>query len=56
MTTPNTDHNGLLRFTTAGSVDDGKSTLIGILTGLFPPSEGEATVCAALGLEQPLTD
>ena len=31
MTTPNTDHNGLLRFTTAGSVDDGKSTLIGRL-------------------------
>ena len=28
-TTP--DHNGLLRFTTAGSVDDGKSTLIGRL-------------------------
>jgi sulfate adenylyltransferase subunit 1 len=26
-----TDHNGLLRFTTAGSVDDGKSTLIGRL-------------------------
>ena len=25
------DHNGLLRFTTAGSVDDGKSTLIGRL-------------------------
>jgi sulfate adenylyltransferase subunit 1 len=31
MTTPNKDHNGLLRFTTAGSVDDGKSTLIGRL-------------------------
>jgi len=26
-----TEHNGLLRFTTAGSVDDGKSTLIGRL-------------------------
>ena len=26
-----THHNGLLRFTTAGSVDDGKSTLIGRL-------------------------
>ena len=31
MATTTTDHNGLLRFTTAGSVDDGKSTLIGRL-------------------------
>ena len=30
-TATTTDHNGLLRFTTAGSVDDGKSTLIGRL-------------------------
>ena len=31
MGTSSTHHNGLLRFTTAGSVDDGKSTLIGRL-------------------------
>ncbi len=36
---PNSHHAGLLRFITAGSVDDGKSTLIGRLLydskGLF---------------------
>ena len=31
MSASSTHHNGLLRFTTAGSVDDGKSTLIGRL-------------------------
>ena len=31
MSASTTHHNGLLRFTTAGSVDDGKSTLIGRL-------------------------